>query len=69
MELIPYRESDRRFSTSVFFRKSVSPGPLSRFKFFRKFAEKIANEYLSAVTTTPAKKDKKFKIKFFKIFC
>ncbi len=25
----PYRESDTRFSTSDFFHKSVSPGPLS----------------------------------------
>ncbi len=57
----PYRikrESDTRFSISVFFHESVSPGPLSNplgsFRLFRKFAAIIANECLSAVSTTPA---------------
>jgi hypothetical protein len=35
----------------------------------RKFAEIFANECLSAVSTTPAKKEKNFEIKFFFIFC
>ncbi len=63
------RESDTRFSTSDFFHKSVSPGPLSiplgPFQIFRKFAEIFANECLSAVSTTQAKKEKNFEIKFF----
>ncbi len=50
------------------FHNSASPGPLSiplgSFQIFQIFPEKIANEGLSAVSTTPAKKDK-FEIKFF----
>ncbi len=41
-----------------FFHESVSPGPLSipsaSFRLFRKFAEIIANEFLSVVSMTPA---------------
>ncbi len=65
-----------RFQTrffQVFFINQCLPGlwvsHWDRFKFFQKFAEIIANEYLSAVSTTPAKKDKNFEIKFCKIFC
>ncbi len=62
-----------RFSTSGFFHKSVSPGPLSislgSFRIFQKFAEIFVNECLSGMSMTPAKKDKNFEIKFFKIFC
>ncbi len=65
--LLKKRESDMRFSTSGFFHKSH----WDHFEFFRKFAEIFANECLclSAVPTTPAKKDKNFEIKFLKIFC
>ncbi len=35
--------------------------------FFQKFAEIFANECLSAVSTTPAKKEKNFEINFFHI--
>ncbi len=52
----PKRESDTRFSTSGFFHESVSPRfSWGRFEFFWKFAEIFANEYLSLVSTTPAK--------------
>jgi hypothetical protein len=61
------------FSTSVFFHKSVSPGtlsmPLGPFQIFPKFAGIFVNECLSALSTTPAKKEKIFEIKFFFIFC
>jgi hypothetical protein len=62
-----------RFSTSGFFHNSVSPGPLSipigSFQIFLKIRGVFANECLSAVSTTPAKKEKNFEIKFFFIFC
>ncbi len=62
----------RDFQLQNFFINQCPPGlwvsQWDRFEFFRKFAELIANEYLSAVSTTPAKKDKNFEIKFFKIF-
>ena len=65
-----YRESDTRFSTSGFFINQCPQGlrvsHQDRFEFFRKFSEIIANECLSAVSTTPAKKDKNFEIKFLK---
>ena len=61
-----------RFSTSGFFHKSVSPWPLSMplgsFFFSRKFAEIIANECLSAVSRTPAIKEKNFRYNFFSFF-
>ncbi len=63
----------RDFRLQVFFKNQCPPGlsvsNWDRFEFFRKFAEIIANECLSAVSTTPAKKDKNFEIKFQKIFC
>jgi hypothetical protein len=56
VEMGTQRESDTRYSTSVFFHESVFPGPLSiplgSFRLFRKFAEITANECLSAVSTT-----------------
>jgi hypothetical protein len=62
----------RDFRLQVFF---INQCPLGlwvshwdHFEFFRKFMEIFANECLSAVSTTPAKKDKNFEIKFFKIF-
>ncbi len=62
----------REFRLQVFFISQWPPGlwvsHWDRFEFFRKFAEIIANECLSPVSTTPAKKDKNFEIKIFKIF-
>jgi hypothetical protein len=56
----------RDFRLQVFSRKSVSPWPLSMplgsFRFFRKFAEIIANGCCSA--TTPAIKEKNFQVFF-----
>ncbi len=66
---VPLKEVDTRFLTSDFFHKSVSPGPLSiplgPFQIFSKFAEIFANECLTAVSTTPAKKEKNLEINFF----
>ena len=63
----------RDFRLLVFFMNQFPPIPgeyhEGRFEFFQKFAEIFANECLSAVSTTLAKKDKYFEIKFFKIFC
>jgi hypothetical protein len=54
----------RDFRLQVFFINQCPPGlwvsNWDRLEFFRKFAEIIANECLSAVSTTPAKKDKNF---------
>jgi hypothetical protein len=63
----------RDFRLQVFFHKSVSLWPLSiplgPFQIFSKSRGDIfANECLSAVSTTPAKKEKNFEIKFSKIF-
>jgi hypothetical protein len=58
-----------RFSTSVFFINQCPPSlwvsHLDRFKFFRKFAEIIANECLSVVSTTPAINEKNFEVYMF----
>ncbi len=63
----------RDFRLQVFCINQCTPGlwvsHWDHFKFFRKFVEIFVKEYLSAVSTTPAKKDKNFEIKFFKIFC
>jgi hypothetical protein len=62
----------RDFRLQVFFINQCPPGlwvsHWDHFEFFRKFAEIFANECLSVGSTTPAKKDKNFEIKFFKIF-
>ena len=58
----------RDFLLLVFFMNQFPPRSrvfhLDHFEFFRKFAEIFANECLSAVTTTPAKKEKNFEINF-----
>ncbi len=57
------------FDFRFFFINQCPPGlwvfHWDRFEFFRKFAEIIAKEYLTAMSTTPAKKDKNFEINFF----
>ncbi len=63
----------RDFLPQVFFVNQCPPGPLvchwDRFDFFRKFAEIIANVCCSAVSTTPAIKEKKvFRYNFFSFF-
>ncbi len=62
----------RDFRLQVFFINQCPPGlwvsHWDHFKFFRKFVEIFVNECLSAVSTTPAIKDKNFEIKFFKKF-
>ncbi len=63
----------RDFRLQVFFINQCPPGlwvsHWDHFEFVRKFAEIFANKCLSAVSTTPAKKDKNVEIKFFKLFC
>ena len=62
----------RDFRLQVFFINQCPSGPWvshwDHFKFFRKFPEIFVNECLSAVSTTPAKKEKNFKINFFSYF-
>ena len=54
-----------RFSASIFFHESVSPGPLSGtplrlFRIFQKFTAIFVNECLSAVLLTPVDKREEF---------
>ncbi len=67
----PFKGSlTRDFRHHIFFINQCPPGPwvLGPFRFFRKFAEIFANECLSAVSMTPAKKEKNFEINFFSFF-